>query len=594
VTTVIHYSSVFIISVTLLALLTALIAIGYKLIFDYEHIPNLVPIESVKRKHFDYVIVGSGTAGSVIAHELSKNSNNTVLLIESGGLFNGLSIVPIMSTVMQGTEMDWKLKSTPQLFSSRGLKGERQFLPRGRGLGGSNQLNYLLHFAGSRDDFDEWQKMGVGAKWNYDNLECYLKRHDTDEACPHNDENVDTPKLSITSLEHTYSPLSAAFVRAQSELRKTLSSNVTLQLSKFTTRHGIRHTVFHEYLRRAYKHKNLFILVHATVERILFNERKEAVAVVVATQSQVAQISVSNEVILAAGAFHSPFILKRSGIGDEAELKSAGIHLVQHLPNVGENLFDHMNMPLFVSIEAAASVTKDKILSVREIYRFLVEGKGVLSTTAVIGSGRLDDYGVILFGMGSADEKALKDIANFKTKTFRAFFPLHANSSQEGFVALSTCYKPKSRGSIKLDLKKSGNDFLIDPEYLKNDDDMTCMRNAVKLNIKMIQSSAFQAIGAKIHWPKLRECQNFGPFADVEDYIPSDRYLDCLLRHAALTGHHPGGTCSLGSVVDDDLRVIGVKKLRVVDGSVIPFPVSSYPNTVLIAIVERAVKNILN
>jgi choline dehydrogenase len=574
----------------LLSLLAVLIAIAYKIILDYEHIPNLVSIESVKHKHFDYVIVGAGTAGCVLAFELSKNPNNSVLLIESGGLFTGLSIVPLMSTLMQGTDMDWRLKSTPQLFSSRGLKSEQQFLPRGKGLGGSNQLNYLLHFAGAKEDFDEWQTLGVGSSWNYDNLECHLKRHETaGETCPHDSE---APRLSITPLGHNDSPLAEAFVSAASEAL-AFTPNVIAELSKFTTRKGVRHTVFHEYLRRAFKHRNLSILAHATVQKVLFSGRKEAEAVIVATRSQETRISVKREVILAAGAFHSPFILKRSGIGSGDELRSVGIDVIHHSPDVGENLFDHMNMPLFVSINEAASVTKDKILSPLEMLRYLVSGSGVLATTAVVGSARLDDYGLILFGMGSADEKALKDVANFETDAFRAVFPLHANSSQEGFVALSTCYKPKSRGSIKLDVKNFGNDFLIDPNYLKHDDDMACMRKAIKLNMNMIESRAFRAIGARIHWPKLRGCQNFGPFDEV-DYAPSDRYLDCLLRHAALTAHHPGGTCSLGRVVDDDLSVIGVSNLRVVDASVLPTPVSGYPNSVIVALAERAAELILS
>lgn len=577
----------------LLALLTALAAIGYKFIFDYEFIPNLVAIESAKHKNYDYVIIGAGTAGSVLAYELSKNSNYTVLLIESGGIFNGLSIVPIMSTLMQQTDMDWKFKSTPQLYSSRGLRNEQQFLPRGKGLGGTNQLNYLLHSDGIAEDFAKW-----GENWNYDELMCYLKKNHENDECQHQHENVNSPKLSITALKHDYSPLTRAFMESQRELRQTFNSNVTFQLSKFTTtKRGIRHTVFHEYLRRAYKHKNLSILMHATVEKIEFNEMREAVSVIVATQSQVTRISVRHEVILAAGAFHSPHILKRSGIGEMSELTSAGIDLIHHSPGVGENLFDHMNFPLFVSINATASVTKDKILSVREIYRYLVDGSGVMSTTAVIGSGRLNDYGLILFGMGSADEQALKDIVNFKTDAFRAFFPLYANASQEGFVALSTCYVPKSRGSVKLNVKKAGKDFLIDPKYLSDDYDMTCMQNAIKLNVKMIKSRAFQQIGAKIHWPQLHACQNFGPFNGIdedENYEPSEMYLNCLVRHAALTAHHPGGTCAIGTVVDDNLNVKGVKKLRVVDGSVLPHPISGFPNSIIVAVAERAAKIILN
>lgn len=575
----------------LLALMTAIVAISYRLIFDYEYIPNLVGIDGVKDKHYDYIIIGAGTSGTVLAYELTKNSNYTVLLVEMGGIFNALSIVPIISTLMQGTEMDWQFKSTPQLFSSRGLNDEQQLLPRGKGVGGTNQLNYLLHFEGISEDFDEWLKVGADEKWNYDNLKCYLTRHEMTsmDECQN---DINKPKLSITSVDQKSTPLANAFVKSQREMRESLSENVTLTLAKFTTKRGTRNTVFHEYFRRTYKHKNLSVMIHAQVDRIEFNEKTEAVSIIITTQSQVTtRVNVRREVILAAGAFNSPHILKRSGIGDTDELKSVGINLIHHSPLVGENLFDHLNFPLFVSINETASVTKDKILSAREIYRYLVDGTGALSTTAVVGSGRLNDYGMILFGMGSADEQALKDVANFKTDSFRAFFPLHANSSQEGFVALSTCFIPKSRGRVMLNRKTGGKDFLIDPRYLEDEYDMQCMRNAIHFSIKLIESRAFQKLGAKIHWPKLKECENFGPHANES---PNDRYLDCLLRHAALTAHHPGGTCAIGKVVDNNLNVIGVKKLRVVDASAHPLPVSGFPNSIIIAVAEKAANLILN
>jgi choline dehydrogenase len=573
----------------LLAAMTALIGIGLRFLFNYEHIPNLVSIDSVKHNYFDYIIIGSGTAGSVMAYKLSKNSNYTVLLIEAGGIFNGLSIVPIMSTLMQGTDMDWHFKSTRQLYSSRGLRSEQQKLPRGRGLGGSHQLNYLLHSNGIQQDFDEWLK--VGAKnWTYENLKCFITRHknDTDTGHCNSADRRAARNLHITSLKQHDSLLSNAFINAYSELNSQTS--VTMNLAQFTTKNGKRHTVFHEYLRRAYRHKNLFIMIHATVERIEFNENKEAISVIIRTKSQVATVNVRKEVLLCAGAFNTPHILLRSGIGDARDLKSASIDLIHHAPSVGTNLFDHMNFPLFVSINETASVTKNKILSASEIYRYIVDGQGMLSTTAVVGSARERDYGMILFGMGSADERTLKDVANYKTDTFRAFFPLFGNASQEGFVALSTCLMPKSRGSVRL--HENFDNLLIDPAYLKDEYDMECMRNAVKLTLKIVNSRAFQMLDARVHWPQVNACQNFGPF-EAENYYPSDMYLECLIRHAGVTAHHPGGTCSIASVVDDNLNVIGVKKLRVVDGSVIPSPISGFPNSIIIAVAERASNIIL-
>jgi choline dehydrogenase-like flavoprotein len=215
----------------------------------------------------------------VLSYELSKRSNYSILVIEAGGIFNGLSsAVPIMSTLMQGSKMDWSLKSVPQKYSSRGLSDARQSIPRGKGLGGSSQLNYLLHFNGVKKDFDEWERLGADG-WNYSNLQYFLNRHETDAIeCPSGGNECqsddDMPKLSITSIMRGDSKLVDAFLSAENQMQRTFHPNITIKPAKFTTKRGLRHNVFHEYLRRAYKHKNLSIMVHAKVEKIEFNEKK--------------------------------------------------------------------------------------------------------------------------------------------------------------------------------------------------------------------------------------------------------------------------------------------------------------------------------
>jgi choline dehydrogenase len=263
-----------------------------------------------------------------------------------------------------------------------------QFLPRGKGLGGSHQLNYLLHFTGLKEDFDRWEKLGV-RNWSYKNLKYYLNRHDLHANESTN--NNDMPKLSITH-QSKDSKLTRAFLNAENEMQITFP-NVTFNLAKFTSKRGMRYSVFHEYLRRAYKHKNLFIMVKALVEKIEFRE-KEAVSVVVRTKSDsITRIYAKREIILCAGTINTPKILKLSGVGNRDELKTAGINLLHHLPFVGENLFDHMNLPIFVSINESASITRNKILSVGEIMKYILDGNGVLSTTGVLGTLRLNDHG---------------------------------------------------------------------------------------------------------------------------------------------------------------------------------------------------------
>lgn len=155
-----------------------------------------------------------------------------MLLIEAGGIFDWMSIVPITSTLMQGTEMDWKLKSTSQKFSSRGLTNKQQSLPRGMGLGGSNQLNYLLHYSGIPEDFQEG--------WKYEDVKCFLKRHERRKADKNCQFENDTPKLSIKPVRPNDSKLADAFMKSQRELRKTFNSNVTFRLAQFTSKKGMK------------------------------------------------------------------------------------------------------------------------------------------------------------------------------------------------------------------------------------------------------------------------------------------------------------------------------------------------------------------
>lgn len=427
-----------------------------------------------------------------------------------------------------------------------GFKNRVQFLPRGRGLGGSHQLNYLLHFSGVKEDFDRWEASG----WDYESLKYFLNRHDS----PANGSNSDMPKLSITSIKSEDSILSEALLKAENEMQITFNPNVTLNLAKFTSKNGIRSTVFHEYLRKAYKHKNLFIMLYARVEKIEFN-KKQAVSVIVRTKSDsTIRIHAKREIILCAGAFHSPQILKLSGIGDSNELKKAGIKdVVMENSFVGQNLFDHINLPLYVSINSSSSITVEKILSASQIFNFLIYGQGMLSSTGVNGLMRLNDQGVILFGVGSVDENILKHVANYRDATFRAFFPLSGNNSQEGFVALNVCLQPKSRGDVKLNLKNVFSDPLINPNYLKHKKDTVCIRNAIKMAVKIISTDKFKRIDAKIHWPQLKECDNFGPF-NGSSYIPNIRYIDCIIEHGSLTLHHPQGTCAISKVIDSNLR----------------------------------------
>lgn len=364
------------------------------------------------------------------------------------------------------------------------------------------------------------------------------------------------PKLHITSVNPNDNLLAKAFTEAPNYLGPEHDFNV----ARYTIRNGIRWSSYHEFLRPAFNQQNLQILTRSMVEKIEFDSQKRASAILVKLpgSNDSIEIKTAKEVIICAGAFQTPQILKLSGIGPATELNRHRIPVVHDSPNVGQNYFDHLNLPLFVSINATASVTLDKILHPRTIVDYLSKGTGVLATTAVAGIGSLrgGKFGVILFGMGSVDEQALRHVSNLQQDTFRAFFPLHHNASQEGFLFLNTCHQPKSRGAVFLRDRNIESQPFINPNYLKDRFDVDCMSAAIRLAAKTVECEPFRRLGAKLHWPRVKSCANFGPSS--EEGVQTDRYLECILRVAALTGHHPGGTAAIGlhseAVVDNHLR----------------------------------------
>lgn len=205
-----------------------------------------------------------------------------------------------------------------------------------------------------------------------------------------------------------------------------------------------------------------------------------------------------------------------------------------------------------MTINETASATLNKILSIKEIAKFIISGKGFLSTTGVIGTINLNDSGIILFGMGSVSDE-LKSLVNYRTENFRSFYPFYANYSQEGFVLLSTCWQPKSRGFIELNSKNIFQDPLINLNFLEHYDDVTCVRNAVNMAKKLVLTKTFQKMSSKIHWPMIKHCRNFKP---RDEDKPSKRYIDCIIRNGALTLHHPQGTSAIGKVVDSNLKQV--------------------------------------
>ncbi|KAK9309695.1 hypothetical protein QLX08_000698 [Tetragonisca angustula] len=521
--------------------------------------------------HYDYIIVGAGTAGCVVASRLSEISNVTVLLVEAGGHFGWVSSVPILAPFMQRTDVDWSYSTEPQRFSSKGFWNHIQNIPRGKGLGGSGQINHLVHSFGKPEDYKAWPK-----GWSHADLLPYFKK-------------VSDIMNVMSSPEEEY--LADAFLMAEESLKL---NNVTLQKGMYTAKRGSRWSTFNAHLQNAWNRRNLHILTNTLVSKILFKENLNADGIkVIYKDGSVGKIVARKEVILCAGVINTPQLLLLSGIGSAEELDKFQIPVVNNLPEVGKNLFDHLLLPLYVNLEARVSMTLYKLQTVPEVLSYFVYGRGWYATNGIMAVGRANDSGVMLFGMGSTDENILKSLSNYKTEPYRAMYPSYNNSTREGFLLLTHCLQPKSRGSVSLRSSNIRHQPKIDPAYLRDYDDVLCSHRAVNFAIQTVGTPKFREYGAKVHHPDLEECRHLPrDYRDLE-------YTECVLRVAALTSYHVCGTCRMGaaddrSVVDEKLRVRGVKRLRIIDSSVLPSPISGNPNSVVIAIAERASDVILD
>lgn len=297
-------------------------------------------------------------------------------------------------------------------------------MPRGKGLGGSSngvlfstfskqnnekftykyskivgQINYLLHFDGNAKDYARWQSHGANY-WNFMEIKT---------------------NLSTTSIPYGYSILSKSLVDGSVELRNSNHSHLEYELAKYNVRNGLRHSTFHSYLRPCLGRSNLKILLNTRVHRVRF-VNKEAVGVVITDDDfeQPPGFIHANEIILAAGSFHTPQILKLSGIGPEKELNRFKIPVAANSPMVGRNLYDHISLPLYVTVNASASITRGKVLNSRELLNYMLHGQGVLANFGVIGYvGETElHHNVGIFGVGSIDERMLRKITNTENEVF--------------------------------------------------------------------------------------------------------------------------------------------------------------------------------
>lgn len=533
---------------------------------------------------YDYIVVGAGSAGCVLANRLSANPENRVLLLEAGGRdTNYLFRLPmLMGKLMHSGIYNWNYYTEPEPH----LAGRQMYWPRGKVLGGSSTINGMIYVRGNPSDYDRWEQMGLPG-WSYaEVLPCFRRSEghvDRDDRYHGRDGELTVRRSQANN------PLFDAYIEAGQQAGYSFTDDFNGEQQEgfgrydFTIRAGKRCSTATAFLQPAARRGNLKVIVNALAQRVTFSGTR-ATGIEYQTGNKSAFAKVEKEVILTAGVVNSPQLLMLSGIGDGDELERHGIPVVHHSPNVGKNVQDHVDCCLVYELNQPLSLRKD--LRVDKVALGVVQA-------SLFGSGFVTTFpyeaGSFMKSSSSLDAP---DIQTHFMPALEASANLHwsvtlsgrQSVNHHGITVRIGPTQPRSRGEITLRSRNAADPPLIHANYLDDKWDVETAVAGVQLVREVIAAKAFDGLR--------------GRELEPGSHYQTDKQLASWLVNAAMTTLHPVGSCRMGSdaeaVVDATLRVRGVEGLRVADASIMPVITRGNTNAPAIMIAEKASDLILS
>ena len=525
--------------------------------------------------HYDYIIVGAGSAGCVLANRLSEDSSNKVLLLETGGSDKSIFIkMPTALSIPMNTDKyAWQFHTQPEPY----LDNREMHCPRGKVLGGSSSINGMVYVRGHAKDFDEWQQHGANG-WDYQSCLPYFQKAESFYLGENTYRGGKGP-LGVNNGNEMQNPLYTTFIKAGVEAGYASTDDYNASQQEgfgpmhMTVKNGVRSSASREYLDPVKSRSNLTVITGALAQKVILDGKK-ATGIEYKVNGNVQTAHAAKEVVLSAGPIGSPHILQLSGIGDKDILKKAGVEVKHHLPGVGQNLQDHLEF--YFQYKCKQPITLNGKLGL--ISKGLIGAKWLLTRKGLGATNHFESCAFIRSKPGVE----WPDIQyHFLPAAMR--YDGRSAFAGHGFQVHVGHNKPKSRGSVTIQSSNPEQPPQILFNYLQHKDDIEGFRACVRLTRDIIEQSAFD------------------DYRDEEiqpgKHIQTDEEIDAFVRQAVESAYHPSCSCKMGedemAVVNSNTQVHGIEGLRVVDSSIFPTVPNGNLNAPTIMVAEKAADIIL-